>query len=129
MLAMYAVGILINFDFNLNPFLNILSSSSTFPQYINEHFIVSVAVSGSLSPWMYISLKRTYEEPMRIPIETLSSIQVASVPVTEVHSVRKFAFDRTILIFNLTRNRRPRRERMKRSGCGSHGIEQDEGVR
>lgn len=70
MLVMYAFGIPTAFgDFYVQ---------TGFTQFANIHFIVSVAVSGSLSPWMYINLRRIYDEPMKVPIETLSSLQIAS---------------------------------------------------
>lgn len=99
MLVMYAVGIPTAFDF---------LGWNALPQSIAVHFVVSVAVSGSPSPWMYINLRKIYEEPMKTPIETLSSIRIASASASQASVSYAFVAQYPVVMrcHDTTRSRR-----------------------
>ena len=67
MLIFYALGIVLSFDWE---------AEVTLSYFFNAHFMASVAISGFFSPWMYIHLKRAYEEPVRLSIRTLTTLHV-----------------------------------------------------
>ena len=74
MLVLYAVG------------LGLVSQAEAFHGSISltVHFVASVAVSGSLSPRMYIHLKQAYEANAGGASQNLSSFRAASFTASDV---------------------------------------------
>ena len=74
MLVLYAAGIVLVYQAELER----MSISLTV------HFVASVAVSGSLSPRMYIHLKQAYEANAGGVSQNLSSFRAASFIASDV---------------------------------------------
>lgn len=79
MLILYAAGIVITWygdDLVLD-----------FHQILNQHFIVSVVVSGSFSPWMYMHLKQILDDPKKTvlgsvtPFHAVTLISTGTMPL------------------------------------------------
>ena len=73
MTVMYSVGIFLTSG-NISKNRNLLAA----------HFVASVALSGSLSPQMYIHLKQAQEDQSGVPSYSLPSLRAATVVNPEV---------------------------------------------
>ena len=76
MLILYAVGTILVFQ----------AEAAHISISLTVHFVASVAVSGSLSPRMYIHLKQAYEVNAGGASQNLSSFRAASFTVPDVRS-------------------------------------------
>ena len=74
MLILYAVGTILVFQ----------AEAAHISISLTVHFVASVAVSGSLSPRMYIHLKRAYEANAGGASQNLSSFRAAPFTVSDV---------------------------------------------